>query len=99
LQGTGGYTKVNMVDHMSLSRGVERLLHTFLCCWGGQKMDISNIGMEKLIERFYGKVSDNKVDRYRQRNEILVGLGNIHDFGDLKNKKLPILGWHRSPNN
>ncbi len=91
--GTGGYTKVNMVDHMTLKRGVERLLHTFLCCWGGQRTDISNVGMEKLIERFYGKVSDNTVERYRQRNEILIGLRKIHVFGDFKEKKMPILGW------
>lgn len=94
--GGGNYAGISLTSHHLIKTNVGRLLHTWLCVWGGNKKDMSRPLMETMIKQVYGSVSNNKVELHRQRSSIHAALGLIATFPEFRYRKLP-LGYGNIP--
>lgn len=88
--GGGNYAAINMDNHIALPKGAARLLHTWLCTWGGRRKDISQPLIETLIKQVYGYVATERTALYRQKQEIHNALKLISAFEAFRDRKLPL---------
>ena len=87
--GCGGYAAIKMDEHLSLSSGPARLLHTWLHVWGANK-DLSSLHLDTLIKQIYGEVYPHRVDYYRQKKATMEALQEIANLKSFEKHKMPL---------
>ena len=69
VKGGGSYTAISMVDRRKLSRGVPRLVHSFLCAWYGQPGNHTKlISKRAMAQHVYGPPGDRSTNWRRVQN-------------------------------